>query len=68
VSRHALDRPRDRPSGGCRVYQLGPAGYTQQPVSRLFPDLDVAVLAEHAAMPDQDDAVRAYWDRLRGQG
>jgi Uma2 family endonuclease len=48
------------------VYQLGPAGYTQRSVSRFFSDLDFAVLAEHAAMPDQDDAVRAYWDRLRG--
>lgn len=25
---------------------------------RFFPDLDFAVLAEHVAMPDQDDAVR----------
>lgn len=32
---------------------------------RVPPDLDFAVLAAHVAMLDQDDAVRAYWDRLR---
>lgn len=48
------------------VYRLGPGGYAAQPASRFFPDLDFAVLAEHVAMPDQDDAVRAYWARLRG--
>jgi Uma2 family endonuclease len=52
--------------GRFAVYQLGAAGYAPQPTSRFFPDLDFAVLAAHVAMPDQDDAVRAYWDRLRG--
>jgi len=52
--------------GRFSVYQLGPAGYAPQPASRFFSDLDFAVLAEYVAMPDQDDAVRAYWERLRG--
>jgi len=52
--------------GRFAVYQLDAAGYTPHATSRFFPDMDFAVLAEHVAMPDQDDAVRAYWDRLRG--
>jgi Uma2 family endonuclease len=48
------------------VYQLDATGYAPSATSRFFPDVDFAVLAEHVAMPDQDDAVRAYWDRLRG--
>ena len=52
--------------GRFSVYQLGAGGYAPQSASRFFPDLDFAVLAEHVAMPDQDDAVRAYWARLRG--
>ena len=52
--------------GRFSIYQLGPGGYAPQPTSRFFADLDFAVLAEHVAMPDQDDAVRAYWARLRG--
>jgi Uma2 family endonuclease len=51
--------------GRFSVYQLGPGGYAPQLASQFFPDLDFAVLAEHVAMPDQDDAVRTYWDRLR---
>jgi Uma2 family endonuclease len=53
-------------AGRFSVHQLGPAGYEARPTSRFFPDLDFAVLAEHVAMLDQDDAVRAYWSRLRG--
>jgi len=52
--------------GRFAVYLLGAAGYAQRPASQFFPDLDFTVLAEHVAMPDQDDAVRAYWARLRG--
>jgi Uma2 family endonuclease len=52
--------------GRFSVYQLGATGYAPQSASQFFPDLDFAVLAEHVAMPDQDDAVRAYWARLRG--
>jgi Uma2 family endonuclease len=52
--------------GRFSVYQLGPAGYAPQLASRFFTDLDFAVLAEYVAMPDQDDAVLAYWERLRG--
>lgn len=53
VELHALVR-------GVRILGFGSAA------SQFFPDLDFAVLAEHVAMPDQDDAVRAYWVRLRG--
>jgi len=52
--------------GRFSVYQLGPGGYAPHAASRFFSDLDFAVLAEHVAMPDQDDAVRAYWGKLRG--
>jgi Uma2 family endonuclease len=52
--------------GRFAVYRLGSGGYAPQRASQFFPDLDFAVLAEHVAMPDQDDAVRAYWARLRG--
>jgi Uma2 family endonuclease len=52
--------------GRFTVYQLGSDGYAQQAASQFFPDLDFAVLAAHVVMPDQDDAVRAYWARLRG--
>ncbi len=47
------------------VYELGAAGYEERSSSRFFPDIDFAVLAEHVLMPDQDAAVRAYWDLLR---
>lgn len=52
--------------GRFSVYQLGPTGYAPQLASRFFPDIDFVVLADHVAMPDQDDAVRAYWARLSG--
>lgn len=54
--------------GRFAVYRLDAAGsgYELKTASRFFPDLDFAVLAEHVMMADQDDAVRAYWDRLRG--
>lgn len=52
-------------NGAFVVNQLEGGHYVQRAASRWFPDLDLAVLAEHAVMPDQDDAVRAYWARLR---
>jgi Uma2 family endonuclease len=52
--------------GRFSVYGLGAAGYAPRQTSQFFADLDFKVLAEHVAMPDQDDAVRAYWERLRG--
>lgn len=51
--------------GRFTTYRLGTDGYEVQATSRFFPELDFAVLAEHVAMTDQDDAVRAYWVRLR---
>ena len=52
--------------GRFTVHELSAGAYEQRTGSRFFPDMDFSVLAEHVAMRDQDDAVRAYWDRLRG--
>jgi Uma2 family endonuclease len=52
-------------NGRFAIYQLGPGGYEPRTASGFFTDLDFAVLAEHVVMPDQDDAVRAYWARLK---
>jgi Uma2 family endonuclease len=46
------------------VHALGPEGYQTRSSSELL-DVDLAVLGAHVAMPDQDDAVRAYWDWLQ---
>jgi len=35
-------------------------GYRRSPGSCLLPDLDIELLAAHARMPDQYDAVRAF--------
>jgi Uma2 family endonuclease len=50
------------------VNVLGPDGYAVAPRSVLLPDLDIDELLRHAAMPDQADATRAWWDALRGPG
>ena len=42
------------------VYCLDGDSYRRSPDSRLLPDLDIALLAAHARMPDQYDAVRAF--------
>lgn len=41
--------------------------YVVRPKSKLFPDLDLALLAEYAHLDfeEQDDAVRAWWALLR---
>ena len=53
-------------NGQFSIHALVSNAYEPRPASRFFPDLDFAVLAEHAMMPDQDDAVRAYWAHLKG--
>jgi Uma2 family endonuclease len=53
-------------AGRFSIYGLGGSGYALRETSQFFPDLDFGVLAEHVAIADQDDAVRAYWARLRG--
>jgi Uma2 family endonuclease len=42
------------------VYVLDAGTYRRSTTSRLFPGLDIPLLAAHARMPDQYDAVRAY--------
>jgi len=42
------------------VYCLEGDSYRRSPDSRLLPDLDIELLAAHARMPDQYDAVRAF--------
>jgi len=42
------------------VYCLEGDSYRRSPGSRLLPDLDIELLAAHARMPDQYDAVRAF--------
>ena len=48
------------------VHELVAGDYVTRSTSAFFPDLDFELLGAHVAMSDQDDAVRAYWDRLRG--
>lgn len=52
-------------NGRFSIHGLVGRSYEQRERSRFFPELDFAVLAEHAMMQDQDDAVRAYWARLK---
>ncbi|MBX3270540.1 MAG: Uma2 family endonuclease [Sandaracinaceae bacterium] len=52
-------------SGRFAVHELGPTGYELRSASTLIPDLDFETFAAHVAMPDQDDAVRAYWSHLQ---
>lgn len=52
--------------GRFRVHGLTASGYEVRQRSAFFADLDFEELARFAAMEDQDDAVRAYWDVLRG--
>ncbi|WP_295607419.1 Uma2 family endonuclease [uncultured Lamprocystis sp.] len=47
-------------NGDLEVYLLEPDGYRRDTRSRLLPDLDLALLAAHARMPDQYDAVQAF--------
>jgi Uma2 family endonuclease len=52
-------------AGVFTLHRLRGPSYERVAASSFFPGLDVALLAEHVAMPDQDDAVRAYWARIR---
>ena len=47
-------------NGDLEVHALDPDGYRRGNRSRLLPDLDPALLAAHARMPDQYDAVQAF--------
>jgi Uma2 family endonuclease len=48
-----------------QVHVLWGERYVTRPKSKLFPELDVALLNEYAHLEDQDDAVRAFWALLR---
>jgi hypothetical protein len=51
-------------TGRLELFHLGESGYERVERSKLLPDFDVEALAHHAAMPDQADASRAWWDSL----
>src|SRR5262249_41679094 len=51
--------------GRFSLWTLEATGYVAAERSRYFPDLDFEVLAAHVVMPDQDAAVRAYWNVLQ---
>lgn len=46
------------------IRRLEEAGYVVANRSAFFPDLDPELVAAHLRMPDQDDAVRAFWESL----
>lgn len=50
--------------GTFSVFELSAAGYAPRPGSAFFPSLDFGRLAQLVAMPDQDEAVRAYFAEL----
>ncbi|WP_433931806.1 Uma2 family endonuclease [Sorangium cellulosum] len=54
--------------GRVAVHQLGEGGYEQVERSGMLPELDLGALAECARIPDQADAVDAYWERLKRGG
>jgi Uma2 family endonuclease len=53
-------------NGRFAIHELAASGgYSERSRSVFFPDIDFDQFATHVVMPDQDDAVRAYWDFLR---
>ncbi|WP_437334671.1 Uma2 family endonuclease [Sorangium sp. So ce394] len=54
--------------GRISVHRLGEGGYEPIERSGLLPELDLDELAECARIPDQADAVDAYWARLNRGG
>ena len=54
-------------AGRIAVHRLGQRGYVAAGTSRLFPSLDVAALARHAAAPDQHTALKAFRAELQGR-
>jgi Uma2 family endonuclease len=49
--------------GHIAVYQLGEAGYVEATRSARLPALDLRELEAFVSIPDQADAVEAYWKR-----
>ncbi|WP_437322133.1 Uma2 family endonuclease [Sorangium sp. So ce385] len=54
--------------GRISVHRLGEGGYEPIERSGMLPGLDLDELAECARIPDQADAVDAYWARLNRGG
>ncbi|WP_438016985.1 Uma2 family endonuclease [Sorangium sp. So ce315] len=54
--------------GRISVHRLGEGGYEQVERSGVLPELDLGELSECARIPDQADAVDAYWARLKRGG
>jgi Uma2 family endonuclease len=50
--------------GRVTVRRLEDGAYVAASRSVWFPDLDLDLLATHLQMPDQDGAVRAFWEKL----
>ena len=50
--------------GRLTARRLEQGAYVAASRSGFFPDLDLELLATHLQMPDQDDAVRALWEKL----
>jgi Uma2 family endonuclease len=51
-------------TGTFRVFELTPRGYEQKDSSTLFPAMRFDRLAELVGVPDQDEAVRTYFQEL----
>jgi Uma2 family endonuclease len=52
-------------SGRFEVHALRDDRYERVPASVVFPEVGLAVIARHVAMPDQHAALRAFRDELR---
>jgi Uma2 family endonuclease len=52
-------------AGRFEVHALRADRYERVDASELFPEVDLAAIARHAAMPDQHAALRAFRDELR---
>jgi Uma2 family endonuclease len=53
--------------GGFEVQALRGERYERIGASEIFPEVELAVIARYAAMPDQHAALRAFRDELRGR-
>jgi Uma2 family endonuclease len=54
-------------AGQLEVHALREQRYERVVASQIFPEVDLAAIARHAATPDQHAAVRAFRDELRAR-
>jgi Uma2 family endonuclease len=54
-------------AGRFEVHALREDRYERVEASEIFPEVDLAAIARHAAMPDQHAALRAFRDGLRAR-